>query len=59
MNEEQEKRMAQSYEITQAISIGDKEVVFGVDERKEMPYFCAFYASMETEVLKPDKGRKV
>lgn len=34
--------MAQSYEITQAISIGDKEVVCGVDERKKTPYFCAF-----------------
>lgn len=45
MNEEQEKRIAESYEITQGIRIGDKEVVFGVDEKKEMPYFCAFYAS--------------
>lgn len=45
MNEEQEKRMAQNYEITQGIRIGDKEVVFGVDEKSEMPYFCAFYVS--------------
>lgn len=43
MSEEQEKRMAQNYEITQAIHIGDKEVVFGIDEASEKPYFCAFY----------------
>ncbi|PWJ47799.1 hypothetical protein [Faecalicatena contorta] len=45
MSEKQEKRMVESYEITQGICIGDKEVVFGVDEKKEMPYLCAFYTS--------------
>lgn len=43
MNDEPEKRMAENYEITQGIRIGDKEVVFGVDEAAEKPYFCAFY----------------
>lgn len=45
MGGEREKRMAGSYEITQAVRIGSKEVVFGVDETKEMPYFCGFYTS--------------
>ena len=45
MNEELEKRMVQNYEITQGIRIGDQEVVFGVDEKSKMPYFCAFYVS--------------
>ena len=45
MGDEKEKRMAESYEITQGIRIGDKEVVFGVDEKAEMPYLCAFYSS--------------
>lgn len=40
---EPEKRMAGNYEITLSIHVGDREVVFGVDEREEMPYFCAFY----------------
>lgn len=35
--------MAGNYEVTQGIHIGDKEVVFGVDEKAELPYFCAFY----------------
>lgn len=37
------KRMVEGYEITQGIQIGDKEVVFGVDEKAELPYFCGFY----------------
>ena len=45
MSDEKEKRMVESYEITQSVRIGDKEVVFGVDEKAEMPYLCAFYAS--------------
>ena len=45
MSDEKEKRMVESYEITQGIRIGDKEVVFGVDEKAEMPYLCAFYSS--------------
>ena len=41
----EKKRMVEGYEITQAILIGDKEVVFGEDEKAEMPYFCGFYRS--------------
>lgn len=40
-----EKRMARDYEITQAIQIGEKEIVFGVDENNEYPYLCAYYQS--------------
>ena len=42
-----EKRMAHDYEITQAIHIGDKEVVFGVDDKNEfdLKYLCAYYQS--------------
>lgn len=43
MDGQPEKRMAENYEITQAVHIGDKEVVMGVDETNAMPYFCAFY----------------
>lgn len=42
-----EKRMVENYEITHGVPIGDKEVVFGVDEKNEMPYFCAFYTGNE------------
>lgn len=45
MGDEKEKRMVESYEIMQGVRIGDKEVVFGVDEKAEMPYLCAFYSS--------------
>ena len=45
MSDEKEKRMVENYEITHGIPIGDKEVVLGVDENNEMPYFCAFYTS--------------
>lgn len=44
---DQEKRMAENYEITQAVRIGGKEVVFGVDETNAEPYFCAFYTANE------------
>ncbi len=47
MEQETEKRMAENYEITQGIQIGDKEVVFGIDEENEMPYFCGFYVKMK------------
>lgn len=43
MDGQPEKRMADHYEITQAVHIGDKEVVMGVDMTNAMPYFCAFY----------------
>ena len=42
-----EKRMAENYEITQAVRIGGKEVVFGMDETNAEPYFCAFYTANE------------
>lgn len=45
MHDKEEKRMVEGYEITQGIRIGDKEVVFGVNEKAEMPYFCSFYSS--------------
>lgn len=38
-----EKRMAGSYEIIQALRVGDREVVFGVDPASDKPYFCALY----------------
>lgn len=43
MESQPEKRMAENYEITQAVQMGDKEVVMGMDETNAMPYFCAFY----------------
>ena len=45
MSNETRKRMVESYEVTNGIPIGDKEVVIGVDEKNEMPYLCAFYTS--------------
>lgn len=47
MNDETEKRMAGSYEITHAVRIGGKEVVLGVDDNNTEPYFCAFYTANE------------
>lgn len=38
-----DKRMAHNYEITQSIHIGEKEIVLGMDEGSEHPYFCAYY----------------
>lgn len=43
MSVESGKRMAENYEITQSMKVGDREVVFGIDEKNTMPYFCAFY----------------
>ena len=34
----EEKRMIGTYEITQSIHIGRKEVVFGIDEKEEYPF---------------------
>lgn len=44
MQDKAEKRMAGNYEIIQAIYIGDKEVVMGVDKTDAMPYLCAFFS---------------
>lgn len=43
MREGIEKRMAENYEITQAVPVGDKEIVMGMDETNAMPYFCGIY----------------
>ncbi len=45
MSDKAGKRRVEGYEITHGIPIGDKEVVLGVNEKAEMPYFCAFYTS--------------
>ena len=47
MNGQPEKRMADNYEITQAVYIGDKEVVMGMDQANAMPYFCAYFSENE------------
>lgn len=47
MSGNQKKRMIEGYEITQAVWIGDREVVFGENEKADMPYFCGFYRSNE------------
>lgn len=49
MSESQKKRMAGDYEIITEISVGRKEIVFGVNEALRMPYFCAYYT--ENEIL--------
>ena len=36
---EQTKRMAENYEIKNSFRIGQSEVVFGVDEHSENPFF--------------------
>jgi len=43
MGDKKDRRMVENYEITNGIMVGDKEVVFGVDEKAEMPYLCGFY----------------
>ena len=40
MNEE--KRMISTYEVTQSIHIGKKEVVFGVDEKEQYPFLVCY-----------------
>lgn len=47
MDNKEEKRMVENYEITQGIYMGGKEVVMGVDESNDMPYFCAFHTQNE------------
>ena len=42
--ENEEKRMAENYEIISAFRIGDKEVVFGRDLNCDKPYFCGLYS---------------
>lgn len=41
----EEKRMIGSYEVTQSIHIGKKEVVFGINEKEEYPFLvcCCTY----------------
>lgn len=38
----EEKRMADSYEVRHAIHIGDKEVVFGVDDKADLPFMVGY-----------------
>lgn len=40
MNEE--KRMADSYEVCHAVHVGDKEVVFGVDDKADLPFMVGY-----------------
>lgn len=42
MSDKTDKRMAGHYEVVQGIRIGNRGVVLGVDEKAELPYFCAF-----------------
>ena len=50
--ENEEKRMISSYEVTQSIHIGKKEVVFGVDLKEEYPFlvcYCTYDNPLSTE----------
>ncbi len=40
--ENEEKRIISSYEVTQSIHIGKKEVVFGVDLKEEYPFLVCY-----------------
>lgn len=51
MDGQPEKRMAENYEITQAVYIGDREVVMGMDETNAMPYFVPVILKMKSAVL--------
>lgn len=42
----EQKRMVEGYEITQAIRIGDREVLFGVDENRNFPISAVFTGAM-------------
>lgn len=48
-NMKTDKRMAGDYEIIHAIHVGDKEVVFGVDEKADSnrKYLCGYYTTNE------------
>ena len=48
-NMQTDKRMAGDYEIIHAIHVGDKEVVFGVDEKADSnrKYLCGYYTTNE------------
>lgn len=52
--ENEEKRMISSYEVTQSIHIGKKEVVFGVDEKEEYPFlvcYCTYDNPLSAEMV--------
>ena len=40
--ENEEKRMISTYEVTQSIHIGRREVVFGIDGKEEYPYLVCY-----------------
>ena len=55
--ENEEKRMISSYEVTQSIHIGRKEVVFGVDEKAEYPFLvchCTYDNPLSAEWVTDD-----
>lgn len=45
MDSKKGKWVVEGYEITQEIPIGDKTVLFGVNEQRKMPYLCTFYTA--------------
>lgn len=45
MSDSKGKWIVEGYEITQGIRIGDKEVVFGINEKADMPYLCSLYSA--------------
>jgi len=57
--ENEEKRMISSYEVMQSIHIGKKEVVFGIDEKKEYPYlvcYCTYDNPLSAEWVEDAAG---
>ena len=54
MSSKKEIRMAENYEITERISIGDRDVVFGMDMDNELPYFCSFLVDNGIYYFFPD-----
>lgn len=52
--ENEEKRMISSYEVTQSIHIGKKEVVFGVDLKEQYPFlvcYCTYDNPLSAEMV--------
>lgn len=45
-----EKWMAENYEVTHHIKIGDREVIFGEDQTCDQPYLCAFVETVFGEM---------
>lgn len=52
--ENEEKRMISSYEVTQSIHIGKKEVAFGVDLKEQYPFlvcYCTYDNPLSAEMV--------